>query len=117
MSQRFSILLHDYPWWHWDFLLENGDHALCWRLLRQPCCGEPIAAQRLQPHRLKYLDFEGPVSQDRGVAIQVAQGSYRIVTDQPALTITMFGLDWAQQASLKSVGSNRLFWQFSACQD
>jgi hypothetical protein len=113
MTQHFSILLHDHPWWHWDFLLENGDHALCWRLLREPCCGEPIAAESLEPHRLLYLDYQGPVSNDRGVVETIDRGTYQISASQPEFTIRLRGLNWAQQATLKLADHNRLFWNFS----
>jgi hypothetical protein len=113
MTQRFTILLHDHPWWHWDFLLENGDHALCWRLLREPCCGEPIAAEALEPHRLLYLEYKGPVSNDRGVVETSDRGTYQIHASQAEFTITLTGLNWAQQARLKLADHNRLFWDFS----
>ena len=113
MTHRFTILLHDHPWWHWDFLLENGDHALCWRLLRNPCCGEPIAAEALEPHRLLYLDYEGAVSNDRGVVERVDFGTYQIKAPPSELTVTLQGLPWATQATLKVADHNRLFWLFT----
>ncbi|MCX7385683.1 MAG: hypothetical protein NTX48_03365, partial [Planctomycetales bacterium] len=82
MAQRFTILLHDYPYWHWDFLLEHGDHALCWRLLRQPCCDEPIATEQLPPHRLLYLDYAGPVSHDRGTVTCIGSGTFEIMASE-----------------------------------
>lgn len=112
MTQLFTILLHDHPWWHWDFLLEDGDHALCWRLLRNPCCGEPIAAESLEPHRLVYLDYEGPVSKDRGVVERVDCGTYRVVASAPEFSIALAGLSWATRATLKFAEHNRLFWFF-----
>lgn len=113
MTQRFTILLHDHPWWHWDFLLENGDHALCWRLLRKPCSGEPIAAEALEPHRLLYLDYEGPVSNDRGIVECVDRGTFQIAASPPELTVALVGLPWATRATLKVVERNRLFWLFT----
>jgi hypothetical protein len=111
--RRFCILLHDHPFWHWDFLLENGDHALCWRLLRQPCGEEPIAAEPLPPHRLFYLDYEGPVSNQRGTVKRIASGTFQIVERAPGFVIRLEGLAWAQIASLEEIDTNRLFWRFS----
>ena len=111
--QRFCILLHDHPYWHWDFLLENTDHALCWRLLRQPCAEEPIAAQKLPPHRLIYLDYEGPVSNQRGTVKQIACGRYQVVSLSPVFSIRLEGLTWAQFASLDESNTDRVFWRFS----
>ena len=112
MTQRFTILLHDHPWWHWDFLLEDRHHARCWRLLRNPCCGEPIAAESLEPHRLQYLDYAGPVSNDRGVVKRVDWGTYGITALQPEFTIELAGLSWATQATLKVGKHDRLFLFF-----
>ena len=111
--QRFCIVRHDHPFWHWDFLLETGDHAECWRLLREPCCDEPIAAEKLPPHRLLYLDYEGPVSNSRGTVQRIAWGMYRILSPEPALRIELIGLHWAQQAHIAETSDGRLFWYFS----
>ena len=35
-----------------------------------------IDAEKLEDHRIEYLDFEGEISGNRGVVTQVAQGSY-----------------------------------------
>lgn len=112
MTHRFAILLHDHPWWHWDFLLEDGDYARCWRLLRTPRGGEPIAAEELAPHRLLYLDYEGPVGNGRGIVERVDGGTYQLTASQPEFTISLTGLSWATQATLKVVEHNRLFWFF-----
>lgn len=113
-TQRFCILLHDHPYWHWDFLLEQGEHALCWRLLRQPCCDEPIAAEQLPPHRLLYLDYEGPVSHDRGTVQRIASGTFQVIATQPVFVIQLTGLSWAHRAALDVDGSDRVFWRFSS---
>ncbi|HQX51516.1 MAG TPA: DNA polymerase ligase N-terminal domain-containing protein [Planctomycetaceae bacterium] len=112
--QRFCILRHDFPFWHWDFLLEAGNHAECWRLLREPCGNEPIAAEHLPPHRLLYLEYEGPVSNDRGTVRRFAWGTYRIIEPGPHLSIELTGLNWAQQACLTDTRDGRLFWSFDA---
>jgi hypothetical protein len=63
---RFAILEHDHPFRHWDFLLEAGDVLKAWRLLAEPQRGRPIPAEPLPDHRPMYLDYEGPISGDRG---------------------------------------------------
>ena len=75
--RRFAILRHDHPFLHWDLLLEAGPVALTWRLLRPPLQRELIAAESLPDHRLLYLDYEGPVSGDRGSVRRVAGGQFR----------------------------------------
>ncbi len=113
VTRRFCILLHDHPYWHWDFLLEQGDHALCWRLLRKPVCDEPIAAEQLPPHRLLYLDYAGPLSNDRGTVQRIVSGTYQIIAEEPVFLIQLEGLDWTQRASLDVISGDRMFWQFS----
>ncbi|MEW4490437.1 DNA polymerase ligase N-terminal domain-containing protein [Thalassoglobus sp. JC818] len=63
---RFAILRHDWPFLHWDFLVESGNILLTWRLAIEPAYEVEIAAEQLPPHRLVYLDYEGPVSGGRG---------------------------------------------------
>lgn len=63
---RFVILAHDHPVSHWDFLLEAGKVLRAWRLLSEPIRGQSITAEALADHRVMYLDYEGPVSGDRG---------------------------------------------------
>ena len=63
---RFVILEHDHPVLHWDLMLEAGDVLQTWRLAMPPCLGVPIEATALGDHRRAYLDYEGPVSGNRG---------------------------------------------------
>jgi len=63
---RFAILEHDHPVRHWDFLLENGDILLTWRLSATPTPDAGVDAEKSFDHRLLYLDYEGPVSGGRG---------------------------------------------------
>ena len=64
---RFVILEHDHPVLHWDLMLEADGVLQTWRLERAP--EEPgctIHATALGDHRIAYLDYEGPVSGQRG---------------------------------------------------
>jgi hypothetical protein len=63
---RFVILEHDHPQLHWDLMLETGDVLRTWRLAAPPEPGAVIAAEPLGDHRRLYLDYEGPVSGNRG---------------------------------------------------
>ncbi len=74
---RFAILHHRAPQGeHWDLMLERGGVLLTWQLSRDPGDGAclPIPARRLQDHRTHYLDYEGPISGDRGVVTRVDRG-------------------------------------------
>lgn len=63
---RFVILEHDWPTRHWDLLLEDGDVLLAWRLRAEPEPGARVPAERNADHRKLYLDYEGPISGERG---------------------------------------------------
>jgi hypothetical protein len=78
---RFVVLIHDSPMLHWDFMLENEAALRTWRLARQPSEPGPIDAEALADHRLAYLDYEGPVSGDRGSVRRFDRGEYALVEE------------------------------------
>ena len=81
---RFVILRHDHPFLHWDFFLECGDVCRTWRLLDSPDVIESaIPAEPLTDHRLMYLDYEGPVSGDRGTVRRWDVGTFEWRTNRP----------------------------------
>ena len=77
---RFAILTHDHPSLHWDFLLEQGESCLTWRLLKAPDSTGSIPAEAITDHRLMYLDYEGPVSGNRGTVTQWDAGTFEWLT-------------------------------------
>lgn len=80
--KQFALLSHDHPFPHWDFLLETGEHLTTWRLLSLPNSqgvAQTISAERLPDHRKMYLDYEGPVSGNRGQVQRVDRGAYILI--------------------------------------
>lgn len=80
--KQFALLSHDHPFPHWDFLLETGEHLTTWRLLSLPNsqgAAQTISAERLPDHRKMYLDYEGPVSGNRGQVQRVDRGAYILI--------------------------------------
>jgi len=82
---RFVLLYHDCPPdfgkpSHWDLMFEDEGVLLTWALAQPPTAdesdGSTIAAMRLTDHRLAYLDYEGPVSGDRGSVSRVDAGAF-----------------------------------------
>src|SRR5262245_56825245 len=63
---RFVLLEHDHPTPHLDLLFEVGEVLWAWRLAQMPAEEMAVAATRNFDHRLVYLDYEGPISGDRG---------------------------------------------------
>ena len=92
MSERFVILRHDPPAdgsqaLHWDLMLEAGDVLRTWSLEEEPQMAVTIAATALADHRKAYLEYEGPVSRNRGYVTQWDSGLYESlsVTDDELL--------------------------------
>jgi len=85
---RYVILRHEMPpsrerRSHWDLMLER-DGVLCtWALPEPPNESESMSVDRLADHRLHYLDYEGPVSENRGNVTRWDAGSYELVEADP----------------------------------
>jgi hypothetical protein len=93
---RFVILIHDHPVLHWDFLLEDGDHCRAWRLLAPPdTTSNVIPAEPLVAHRTRYLDYEGPVSGNRGQVTRWDAGTFQWQVNRPELCeVLLAGTRW-----------------------
>lgn len=79
MPRRFVILHHTgYGREHWDLMLEHEGVLWTWQLLADPTASampdDTIQAVRIADHRLHYLDYEGPISRDRGRVHRVDSG-------------------------------------------
>ena len=88
---RFVVLIHqtppEYPRGdHWDFMLEAEGSLRTWALEVAPEPGIEIAAQELADHRLDYLEYEGPISGDRGSVSRWDAGAYEMIADDSAPT-------------------------------
>jgi hypothetical protein len=61
-------------------MLEQGEVLLTWQLLAVPVgpASFPILARRIGNHRKAYLDYEGPLSGDRGVVRRIDRGPVEI---------------------------------------
>ena len=89
---RFAILEHDWPSRHWDLLLEDGETLLAWRLLEEPRAGMAVIAEKNADHRTVYLDYEGPVSGDRGSVTRWDAGTFECIErTSDALEVRMNG--------------------------
>jgi hypothetical protein len=87
---RYVILEHDHPSLHWDFMLESGDSLRTWRLTALPKPGETVHATAVFDHRRIYLDYEGPVSGNRGRVARWDHGTFtwqKTETDRLALEL------------------------------
>ncbi|MGI8982776.1 MAG: DNA polymerase ligase N-terminal domain-containing protein [Pirellulaceae bacterium] len=83
---RFVILHHELPpghdrGSHFDLMLEVGGALRTWSLAELPAIGKVIQAEALPDHRLAYLDYEGPVSGNRGSVSRVEEGEYDVIEE------------------------------------
>jgi len=70
-------------------MLEDGDHLLTWSLPAAPLVGEQFWALPLAEHRLDYLDYEGPLTGDRGSVTRHDWGSYKKLSDNDQQQVFM----------------------------
>lgn len=84
---RFVLLIHDHPFVHWDLLVLRGEVLRSWRLLESPdrwrsaADSTVLSAEAIGDHRLMYLDYEGPVSRERGRVIRWDHGDAEWLTE------------------------------------
>lgn len=77
--QRFAVSLHQMPSHqsrptHFDLFLEKEDFLMSWILPAQLSDQMNTFVTPNRNHRKDYLDYEGPISQDRGTIHRVQQG-------------------------------------------
>ena len=78
-ERRFVLLLHragpksDRPS-HWDLMIEAGESLATWAFLTDPMALRDQLAERLAPHRRSYLEYEGPISGERGEVTRTVGG-------------------------------------------
>jgi hypothetical protein len=84
---------------HWDLMLDSGQALATWQLAADPTVAARqssscvLTARRLADHRRFYLDYEGPVSGDRGDVVRIDRGVYVLLDRQPdQWTVELLGL-------------------------
>jgi hypothetical protein len=109
---RFVVLAHDHPTLHWDFMLENEATLRTWRLALPPTQTGPIPAEAIADHRLAYLDYEGPVSGNRGNVTAFDRGEYSLIKDDGnVVEVELRGDKLRGRARLKRVSAVGA-WEF-----
>lgn len=101
---RYVILEHDYPILHWDLMLEAADVLRTWRLTAPPTPGIMITATAAFDHRRLYLDYEGPVSENRGRVVRWDHGTFIWQeTEEDYLAVDLHGVRLRGPVVLKRV--------------
>ena len=114
--RRFVLLEHDHPFVHWDLLLEDGPMLKSWRLLSPVVTEQWIPAEILPDHRLMYLDYEGPVSGNRGTVKQITNGRFaEVKADEQQASVRhykFFDCNLIRSAEYRSSASSTVEWYF-----
>lgn len=89
-TRRFVLLAHELPSSsdrrsHYDLMLEQAEDLFTLELLEPPSIGVPLRARELAPHRKAYLDYEGPISGDRGEVRRIDRGEFTVARWNEAL--------------------------------
>ena len=79
IMSRFVLLRHEVPAEfgrpsHFDLMLQSESSLLTWEINQIPPSGQSVEAVQLPNHRLLYLDYEGPISANRGEVRRVDHG-------------------------------------------
>ena len=110
---RFVLLFHDHPFPHYDLMFEFGTVLQTWRLSKN-LTNQVFTAEKLQDHRLAYLDYEGPVSNDRGSVKRIDKGIYltSAVTDDLVM-IDLEGDNFKGTLTLDRMGTDNWMGYFN----
>ncbi len=116
---RFVILRHETPAGyerasHYDLMLEMGDSLRTWALAELPVPGRELVVEALSNHRLMYLDYEGPISGNRGVVTRVERGEFEVLeASAEVVVVQLSGLQLCGRLTLrKDVGAGES-WKLS----
>ena len=111
---RYVILSHNHPTQHFDFMLEKEGVLETWRLNLLPG-NTPFLAEKIHDHRLEYLEYEGPVSNDRGVVKRMDRGKYEIIADTESfMIIQLLEGKYQGQINFDRMGAETLLGTFMA---
>jgi hypothetical protein len=88
MASLHYVVLHHkgIPEPHYDLMFETspGSELATWRTSDWPL-HHGSALARLADHRRAYLDYEGPVSGNRGTVKRITTGTYLLATNRDGL--------------------------------
>ena len=99
---------------HWDLMLEDGPSLKTWALQELPAPGVEVRAEKLPDHRLRYLDYEGPVSGDRGTVVRYDRGTYTVDREgDREWVVQLAGEKLLGRGTLRRVSDAPGGWRFS----
>ena len=116
MPKRFVILHHTgFGREHWDLMLESPGALWTWKLSQDPTTGvgKVIEAVKIGDHRKHYLDYEGPLSGNRGQVSRTDHGEMVwIADDENTVTAKLTGRHLVDTYRLVRVAGDQ--WRFES---
>jgi hypothetical protein len=92
-------------------MLETGGVLRTWALESKPQSGEMVWASKLADHRIAYLEYEGPISGNRGDVQRVDEGEYRGIEDSAEqILVELKGKTLRGSATLRCVDEVAQRW-------
>ena len=113
---RYVVLRHELPPQqarssHWDLMLERDGVLRTWALENLPTREASQPADALADHRLAYLQYEGPVSGDRGTVSRWDEGEYETIGESPTrICVQIRGIRWQGKLSLERSDADSQRW-------
>lgn len=105
---RFVILEHRWNGVHYDLMLEDPSTGALrtWAIDAAIVAGVELPARVLADHRRAYLDYEGPVSGDRGTVRRLDRGTYEArVWSAGRVEVVLGGTRFQGAAVLRSIAA------------
>ena len=122
---RYVILRHEMPaaargdaarGLHWDLMLERGSALQTWAIDVEPAFHVLLRAEPLADHRSEYLDYQGPVSRNRGFVRQWDAGTFQLETDEPCRVVVQLHQGrMAGRLELETDLANDSYWTARFC--
>ncbi len=108
-TRQFVLLDHETDPHHVDLMLERSDVLWTWSFydLPLPDSFDGLFLERIQDHRKRYLDYEGPISEGRGTVTRIDRGSYNLTKvsgDGNRLTGEFSGRKWSFRFTFSKTG-------------
>jgi hypothetical protein len=100
---------------HYDLMLEHGGKLLTWAIPEPPRAGLRTCATKLPDHRLAYLEYEGPVSDNRGDVRRADAGEYLVSQwDDTAMKLELRSPNGDLHVELRHQAETEWIAEFSA---
>jgi hypothetical protein len=98
---------------HWDLMLESGNILKTWRLDASPehIGSEPIAAEKIFDHDLKFLTYQGVINKGLGRICIIDEGIFQTLDEtEKTIRLHLQGKLLSGNFALERIAQDQ--WQF-----